>query len=120
MGLYVKGTKVNKAKMRHDKYPLGPEHENGAYVNVRGMTATEAEQHESYVKDLNDPAKTEDDRKNAGYNLLALCLVNDAGEAMFTDAKDVRENFDISTSDFVGIMNKINKLSGLGEVREKN
>ncbi len=120
MGLYVKGSKINKAKMRKDKFPLGPEHEEGSYVMVRGMTAAEAEQHEGYVKDLSDPAKTEEDRKNAGYNLLALCVVTDDGTAMFENAKDVKTNFDISTADFVGIMNKINKLSGLGEVREKN
>jgi hypothetical protein len=118
--LYQKGSSPNKAKLKREQFFLGPEHGPGVCVYVRGLTRVEVDQHMAQIEDLKDKNKSESERKLAGYFLMACCLVDSEGAKMFDDAEDVERNFDVSASDFVKIMDVINRLSGLDKDRSKN
>jgi hypothetical protein len=117
---FVKGAKLDKTKLRNEKVLLGKEHGDGVYVRVRGQSVQEAEEFEKLKDGLSDASKSEDDRKNLAYEALAICVVNDDGTQMFEDAKDVKENFDISAADFMKILEKTGELSGGNKDRSKN
>ena len=72
--LYQRGAKLDKTKLRKEKFFLGAEHGAGVYVNIRGLTAPESEAHLQAIKDMSDSNCSEEDRKGAGYSLLACCL----------------------------------------------
>jgi hypothetical protein len=117
---YQKGARLDKTKLKREKFFLGQEHGVGVYVNIRGLTAPEAEEHVKRIKDLSDASVSEADRKAAGYFLLASCLVADDGSQMFDDAEDVEKNFDVSSADFVKIIGVMNRMSGFDKGREGN
>src|SRR5216683_2289271 len=109
--LYAKGSKLDKSKLKKEKFFLGPEHGAGVCVFVRGMTVPEQETHSEYVEALKNGSLSSDERKNSAYPLLAMCLVDEEGVAMFADAKDVHDNFDVSAADAMKILETVNRLS---------
>ncbi len=117
---FTKGKKLDKTKLRNEKVFLGKEHGDGVYVRVRGQSVQEAEAFEKLKDGMTDAAKSDEDRKEIAYEILAICVVNDDGSQMFDDAKDAKDNFDISASDFMEIMKKTAELSGNNVDRSKN
>jgi hypothetical protein len=120
MGLFQKGSKPDKSKIKREKFVLGPEHGESTFVYVRGLTVPEGERHVEHLKTLQNPSIPESDRKNAGYFLMSCCLVDENGTQLFDDPVDVEANFDVSASDFVKIMTVMNRLSGLDRDFSKN
>lgn len=118
--LYEKGSKPDKAKIKREQFFLGPEHGAGVCVYVRGLVKDEVNEGLAYLNDLKNAAKSEDERKLAGCNLLAYCLVDQDGGQMFADGDDVEQNFHVSAVDFVKIMDVMNRLSGLDKDRRPN
>ena len=117
---FQKGAKLDKAKLKKEKFFLGQEHGAGVFVFVRGLTTKESEAHLDYVKSLADASKSEFERKNAGYHLMACSVVNEDGSQMFDSPEDVEQNFDISAADFVKLIEVMSKLSGFDKDRSKN
>ncbi len=117
---FTKGKKLDKTKLRNEKVFLGKEHGDGVYVRVRGQSVQEAEAFEKLKNGMADAVKSDEDRKEIAYEILAICVVNDDGSQMFDDAKDAKENFDISAADFMEIMKKTAELSGNNADRSKN
>ena len=97
MGCITKGAKLSTANLKREKYPL-PEHGAGAYVWVRALSEKEVREQ----RKKHGPA-VDTDRMESVYDLLALCLVDDAGGQLYADAAEVKEGLDLAFENFVGI-----------------
>lgn len=121
MGCITKGQKLSAKDLPRFKYKL-PELGEGAYANLRAMSAKEAQAFSDKAEELAKSGSGGAPANGDGemYHTLALSIVDDDGEPIFASAKEVREQLECSAASLVGMFRKVISLSGLDVDRAKN
>jgi hypothetical protein len=98
--LFVKG---NPLPLKRVKYDLG----NDTHVFLRELSSAELIAHQD-----NHGDKDHKDMDTV-FELLSKCIVDDAGAALFTNAGDVKDHFNIGVSHLQAMQDVILDISGI-------
>lgn len=109
----VKKENFSNSVRKTEQVPL-PEIGHDAYVVVRELGARD-------LLDLQSQHGKAAETNNLQfvYQLLALTLVDDGGNQLFTDVKDVESNFNLPLPSLTRLGEEVCRISGLS-VKEKN
>lgn len=103
-------TKADLSKpldLKIERYPL-PEWGKDAFVCVKALSSQQSVKMQHFA----NRAKTDDDISiSYSFHQLAYCLVDEQGNQLFTDAKDVEENLDISLETVLDLVNFSGSIS---------